>query len=376
MQYDSTQPSKERKKQLKIAIKELLYNKKKYILIELIIVLLMFMVLFLSGLVNGLGRAVTSGIELMDAKYFIVSESAEDIITVSNIDADVYDSIKNEIDVTTLDIQRMYIEKTASDEKINITYFAVEPGNVLDPAVYEGVNLGDSQLENAIVLDDDFKAEGIELGDIVLDSSTDMKFEVVGFAKDQMYGHTSVGFISTESYTALRTELNPNYSVSYHALTTNDDKVTSLDLDELVIDEKQTIIENIPSYSAEHITIIMVVWLLVVISSVIIGVFYYILTIQKEREFAVMKSIGVSMGQISGMIVSQVFIVAVFGAAIANILNFAMACSLPQTMPYYMRAYDACGVSLAFIAISILSSLLSVIRVSKVDPMTVIGGEQ
>lgn len=363
---------------MKIAWKELLHNKKKYILIELIIVLLMFMVLFLSGLVNGLGRAVSSGIELMDAKYFVISDSAEDIITVSDIKADVFESVKEELsgNVTTLDIQRMYLTKTDSEEKINVTYFAIEPGSFLEPSLIEGTSLDMASVDNAIILDDDFQMEGIALGDTVIDSASELEFVVVGFAKDQMYGHTSVAFISTENYTNIRTSLNPMYTPSYHALITNDDRIMTLDLEGVVVDDKQTVIESIPSYSAEHTTITMVVWLLVVISSVIIGVFYYIMTIQKEKQFAVMKSLGINMGQITGMIVSQVCIVACMGALISNILNVAMSCALPQTMPYYLRAFDACGVSIAFIAISVISSLLSVIRVSKVDPMTVIGGEQ
>lgn len=363
---------------MKLAWKELLHNKKKYILIEFIVVLLMFMVLFLSGLVNGLGRAVSSGIELMDAKYFVISDSAEDIITVSNIKPELLQSLREQLsgDVTTLDIQRMYLQKTDCEEKINVTYFAIEPGSFLEPELMEGTSLAKASAERAIILDDDFQMEGIQLGDLVVDSSTSLTFEVVGFTKDQMYGHTSVAFISTEQYTNLRTSLNPMYTETYHALVTNDDAISSLSLDGVVVDNKETVIENIPSYSAEHTTITMVVWLLVVISSVIIGVFYYIMTIQKEKQFAVMKSIGVNMGQIAAMIVSQVCIVACVGAIISNVLNFAMACALPQTMPYYLQVFDAIGVSLAFIAISVISSLLSVIRVSKVDPMTVIGGEQ
>lgn len=64
---------------MQLAWKELIYGKKKYILIELLIILLMFMVLFLSGLAEGLGRAVVSGIDSMDADYFLLSDSAESL---------------------------------------------------------------------------------------------------------------------------------------------------------------------------------------------------------------------------------------------------------------------------------------------------------
>ena len=363
---------------MKLALKELRYNKKKYILIEVIILLLMFMVLFLSGLVNGLGRAVTSSIELMNGTYFVISDSAEDIITVSNINAEVYEQVANELagEVTTLDIQRMYLQKVGEEEKINVTYFAIEPGSFIEPELMEGISLAEADVENPIILDDDYMLEGIELSDTVIDSSTSIEFTVVGFSKNQMYGHTSVAFISTDSYTSIRENLNPHYEVSYHALVTNDEGIHDLDLEGVVIDDKQTVIENIPSYSAEHTTITMVVWLLVIISSVIIGVFYYIMTIQKEKQFAVMKSIGISMRQISIMIVCQVCFVACIGALLANILNTSMSFALPQTMPYYLEFTDALGVSAAFIVISVFSSLLSIIKVSKVDPMMVIGGEQ
>ena len=75
---------------MKLAWKELVYGKKKYLLIELLIVLLLFMVLFLSGLAEGLGRSVISGIDDMDADYFLLSDSAEGRITMSSLDPDVY----------------------------------------------------------------------------------------------------------------------------------------------------------------------------------------------------------------------------------------------------------------------------------------------
>ena len=91
---------------MKLAWKELIYSKKKYILIELLIVLLMFMVLFLSGLAEGLGRAVISGIDNMDADYFLLSDSAESLITISGLDTDVYDRLaaQTNAELAVLDI--------------------------------------------------------------------------------------------------------------------------------------------------------------------------------------------------------------------------------------------------------------------------------
>ena len=48
---------------MKIAWNEIKYQPKKFILIELLIIILMFMVVFLSGLTNGLGRSVSAQID-------------------------------------------------------------------------------------------------------------------------------------------------------------------------------------------------------------------------------------------------------------------------------------------------------------------------
>lgn len=112
---------------MKLALKELKYNWKKYVLVGIIVVLMMFMVLFLSGLVNGLGRAVSSGVDNMRTDYFVMSDDAEKLLTVSNMTNEEYQKLKQEYhdDVTPIDVQRMYIQKRDGSDKIDITYFAI-----------------------------------------------------------------------------------------------------------------------------------------------------------------------------------------------------------------------------------------------------------
>ena len=137
---------------------------------------------------------------------------------------------------------------------------------------------------------------------------------------------------------------------------------------------KKEIIKNIPSYTAENMTITMIVWVLVIISAVIIGIFNYIMTLQKRRQFGVMKAIGLSGGELAGMLICEVCIVSVFAGIVSLGLTFGMAAAMPEKMPFYLEVSNAVTVTAAFVVISVLSSLLSVINISRIDPIIAIGG--
>lgn len=358
---------------MRLAWKELKYNWKKYLLVEIIVILMMFMVLFLSGLVKGLGRAVSSGVENMDADTFVLSDDAEKLITVSNLTQEQSDEIQDAYGdkATSIDIQRMYLVKDGDDEKIDVTYFAIDPDSFLNPDVYEGKKL--TTEENTVVLDDDFASKGIQVGDTVEDSSSGIKMKVVGFTKDEMYGHISVAYISRDTYTSMMKEINPMYQDTVHAYAIQgkaDKKIEGT-----ISYDKADIIQALPGYQAEQMTITMVEWLLIVITAVIISIFFFVINLQKEKEFGVMKAIGIGMSTLVKYLISQVFLIATSGAVIAAALAFGMSHALPETMPFYLEGSQAVIVLIAFVLISIIGSLATIIRVAKIDPAEIIGGD-
>lgn len=79
---------------MKIAWNEIKYQPKKFILIELLITILMFMVVFLSGLTNGLGRSVSAQIDNYGALHYILSTDSEGIIPFSTITAKDVDEVQ------------------------------------------------------------------------------------------------------------------------------------------------------------------------------------------------------------------------------------------------------------------------------------------
>lgn len=365
---------------MRLAWKELWYQKKKYSLIELVIILLMFMVLFLSGLANGLGAAVDSAVDKSGADYFVVSDTSEDLLTVSNIDEKTVLTIQKQardagVKTATLDVIRMYLQRDPDADKLDAVYFAIEPSSFLEPELLEGTSLDQSGEEHPIILDDNYQAEGFAVGDNVYDASSQMKFKVVGFTKDHMYGHVSAAYITRADYEQIMNTLSAVSTAAVHSIAISGRNFLSeLDIKGIQVDSKERIIDNLPGYKAEQTTINMITWVLVVVSSAIIGVFYFIITLQKEREFGVMKAIGVSMRKLSSVICAQVFIVAGAGVLLANLLAFGMAAVLPGTMPFALKGINAFAVSIVFVLISLAASLLSLIKVAKVDAVSVIGG--
>ncbi len=195
-----------------LAWKEIKHSKKKYILIELILVLLIFMVLFLSGLTNGLGRAVSATISNMSAKSFVLSSDSEDMLALSNIDKEQYASIQKQEDNETagFSIFRSTVNKSDDTEKLNIVYFGLEMNKFLSPDIMKGKQL--SKATHEIVLDSSFEEDGIQIGDVIKDSGTNYEFTVVGFTKDAMYSHVAVGYISSKSYEELKQNSIPGMS--------------------------------------------------------------------------------------------------------------------------------------------------------------------
>lgn len=363
---------------MKLAWKEIKHNISKYLLIEGILVLMIFMVVFLSGLANGLGWAISASIEKTEAEYFVMSTDAEKLISTSNIDVDVLEKVSTQTkdDVTNLSIKRSNINTFTDEKKLDITYFAINPEGFLAPEVTEGDTLLKASIENPILLNSSFKEENINIGDVLEDSVTGLKFTVVGFVEDELYGHSPVGFISTETYKELNLLVNPSYTEKYNAVAVKGSDIENINLQGLEVLDKETVISNLPGNAAEQLTIKMILWVLVAISAAILGVFFYVITIQKQKQFGVLKAIGMKMSELAAYIMHQVLILSMIGVLIGNGLAIGMAAMLPKSMPFNLNITSVIIISIVFMLISLLTSLVSIKRVAKVDPMVIIGGNE
>lgn len=360
---------------MKIAWNEIKYQPKKFILIEVLIVIMMFMVIFLSGLTNGLGRIIMAQIDTFGDVQYILSKDSEGVIPYSTLTSSELTEIEDLHleEQTGLVIQRSTFMKEDEEGSQDVTFFAMDTYKNLTIKAEDGyvaANLSD----NEVILDESYKAKGIHVGDTIKDKTSDILLKVVAFAQDAKYGHSSVAFISSKTLEEMRQKKNPNYTWQPQAIITSQ-AVTADDLSEqLMVSNKQQIINKIPGYTATNMILKTMTWVLLIASAAILGVFFYILALQKLKQFGVLKAIGMSMGEITRIQLSQVGILSIIGIGIGLGLALALTPFLPVSMPFYMKTEDNAVISVSFIVISIICGALSLLKIKKVDPIEVIGG--
>jgi len=154
-----------------------------------------------------------------------------------------------------------------------------------------------------------------------------------------------------------------NSSVTF---TDNADAYDTLSTNELI--------QNIPGYSAQSLTLNAMIYFLFVVATAIIGIFMYVITLQKTTIFGVMKAQGIKNFFIARSLIAQAFIVGILGVGIAMILAILTSLILPGAMPFTIIWTQWILYSAILVLVAILGGLFSIRTVSKVDPITAIGG--
>lgn len=131
-------------------------------------------------------------------------------------------------------------------------------------------------------------------------------------------------------------------------------------------------INKIPGYYAQLLTFGLMIGFLILIAAIVLGVFLYIITIQKKQTFAIMKIQGISNSFISKSVIIQTFIVSVVGLAIGLLLTYVTYYFLPNSVPFTPNIVYYLIITVLMIITAQIGAIFSVRSVAKVDPLEVL----
>jgi putative ABC transport system permease protein len=126
-----------------------------------------------------------------------------------------------------------------------------------------------------------------------------------------------------------------------------------------------------PVHQAKQ-TIGLIRWLLWAVAAGIIGAMVYLSALERLRDFAVLKAIGVSTRSLLAGLVLQAVLLALASALLAVALELAMAPA--AAMSVEVSATGFLALPLVAVAVGVLASLLALRRAVAVDPALAFGG--
>lgn len=411
-----------------LALKEMKKEKARFFLIISIFVLISYLVYFLLGLAYGLAVDNKTAVDQWQAKQVILAPGSNNNISSSMIDQANIEEDLGDTEYSLINLSRSAAYKNGSETErntIDISLIGMNPEDEIFPDIIDGEEIvEDKDAIASIALRDE---DGLEIGDELKLSMNGSVFTIVGFTNDYKFNTSPVIYTKLKESSAASIIYSPEEeetSNSEESVETTEEPAaeegsdTPENTDENTENSEQSgppadagvdetsgatenapervsaailyseenpelegdydivpiskFVQEIPGYYAQLLTFGLMIGFLILIAAIVLGVFLYIITVQKKQVFGIMKIQGISNSFISKSVIVQTFIVSFVGLGIGLGLTYLTNIFLPSTVPFRTNPLFYLIITVIMLITAQLGAIFSVIGVSKVDPLEVL----
>ena len=354
-----------------LAFKELKYSKAKFALIIAVVILISYLVFFLTSLANGLASSYTNAIKKWESDQVILTVDSNESMMMSYMNQEHFDSVETNGIKAKLALFPAVINNPSSDNvldsRVDVYFLGIEDDSFIKPS-----ELRDLKLQgNQVIVDEELKKEGYKIGDIFGITGSKDQYEIIGFSSKTTYQTAPVIFMSLDTWQKYRYGTANTPDLFSAIIIKGESKDMSLDLISYTTDEY---ISTLPGYNAQVLTFSVMIVFLIIITAFVLGIFIYVLTIQKTSMFGVMKAQGISNWYIGGSVIIQTFLLIIIGLVIGLFFTILTGIFLSNVIPFAINILFYIIITLSFILFSFFGGLFSVKAVLKIDPLKAIGG--
>ena len=358
-----------------LAINELLKEKSRFILITLVIVLVSYLVFFLTALAYGLATSYTQGIDKWSADGIITQKDANSNIGRSRLVGLQYENI-DAPDKAPLGVGLSVA--VYDGQKEDVAIFGIDLGSFLKPELVEGRDIEESE---EVIVDSSLR-EFVSSESKLRLYGDETEYAVVGYMDKATYQTAPLIYMSLSDWRKQAAEssgmtgMRDNTTISAAVVRGEGDSplgAVKVNDDQLELQSIADFVYTLPGYQAQVLTFGTMIGFLIAIASFVLAIFMYILTLQKKSIFGVLKAEGVPSAYIAGSVVLQTILLSVIGMVVGLILTLISGYFLSGTIPFLVQPWFFVAIFGLFIVCAIIGATASVRAVTKIDPVEAIG---
>ncbi len=364
---------------MRLALRELRRRPGRFGVVGGALTVLVLLLLFLGGLLDGLYLNSTGAVRTLDADGIVFSDDARQSFLRSRIDPEVratVAAVDGVAEVGGLGFALLGVTVPGEDEVADgaVVGYELASGELPDPP-----GPGEAHVDRQLV------EAGAEVGDVVAVGPAGTELTVVGVVDDTNYLQQGGLWVEPGTWRRVLEDNRPDAlvadgTVQALVLRVEDGADAAAVLDAVdaatgvteSLDEDEAI-EAIPGITEQNATFTAVIGVTVFVAGLVIALFSALLTLERLGLYAVLKAVGGSSSTLVAGVVAQAVAVAVGAFVVGGALTVALLRVLPDEVPLQLEPSRAASTLVAVVLAAVVGGLVSLRRIVRIDPASAIG---
>ncbi|NJD64774.1 MAG: ABC transporter permease [Chloroflexi bacterium] len=366
-----------------IGLLEIRRRKFQFALIALIVTLISYLVLMINGLGVGLNDQAGSALRNFDADAIAYSDKAGLSVIRSELSQEQVDRITVETDAKASAplgyMAANYLKDNGGVE--SAAFLAFDPGTIAEPKVVDGRMLTEEDADGLLVDKSFLRYSGLDVGDTVTISVrlVERDFRIVGETDEGAFFFQPSVYLLRSTWQELKYG-NVDASTPVASIVLLEGKgLAGASGPGWQAVSKSTAFANIEGVSGQQSTVQALRAFGYLIGGLVIGVFFYVLTLQKIGQIGMMKAVGASSFFVFRQVMVQVLCISVAGVAVAIPLTWLTNRAIqqaPNPVPIAFTNGTFITTSVLLVLMAMVGAMFSGRQVAKVDPIIALGQQQ
>jgi putative ABC transport system permease protein len=361
-----------------IALRELRRNPRRFVTATVVLTLLVVLLLFLGGLLDGLYLGSTGALRAQRADVIVYSADANDSIIRSRIDPELRALVTRTPGVTAVGGLGITLAGTTvpgRDQLVSTAVIGYErsPRGVPAPPP-AGAAWADRRLT----------AFGVHIGQVLRVGPQRVPVTVRGWVDDTNYLLQGALWVEPSTWRRVQETSRPDARVASGTfqvlavsgtapaarLAATIDAATHGETKSLT---KSEAVLSSPGTREQKSTFAGIIDVTFLVVALVVALFFVLLTIERTALYGVLKAIGAPTSRLVAGLLAQALVIGVVAFIVGELIALALARAIPAQVPLTLQPSRGVTTFVGILLAAAFGGLASLRRIARTDPIAAIG---